>query len=167
MVTWLKTALFRHFSTFSQSISPTILLQKVEKLTKNFSFLAQAPNPKQALMENLGRKFGLDIKINGEYEQLIWKGNPAIPRKGQLSNRWNYFFHGGECGFYDKKHQQTVQVVLSNPPEFGHIDAWFLMKYMSSTDNYKKEVEGVKWTELKPVIDELYESGEVKKKGLE
>jgi hypothetical protein len=49
LVTWLKTALFRHFSTFSQSISPTILLQKVEKLTKNFSFLAQAPNPKQAL----------------------------------------------------------------------------------------------------------------------
>jgi hypothetical protein len=50
LVTWLKTALFRHFSTFSQSNSPTILLQKVEKLTKNFSFLAQAPNPKQALI---------------------------------------------------------------------------------------------------------------------
>jgi hypothetical protein len=53
LVTWLKTALFRHFSTFFQSIpiaiGTAILLQKAEKLTKNFSFLAQAPNPKQAL----------------------------------------------------------------------------------------------------------------------
>jgi hypothetical protein len=59
LVTWLKTALFRHFSTFSQSISPTILLQKVEKLTKNLSFLAQAPNPKQALTWYNEQKAGL------------------------------------------------------------------------------------------------------------
>lgn len=124
-------------------------------------------NDGRVLMENLGKKFGLDIKINEEYEQLISKSNPAIPRKGQLSNRWNYFFHGGECGFYNKKHQQTVEVVLSNPPEFGHIDAWFLLLYMKSTKKYKIEVEGVKWTELKPIINALYESGEVEKIGLE
>jgi hypothetical protein len=46
LIIWLKTALFRHFSPFFQSSNPTILLQKVEKLTKKFSFLAQTPNPK-------------------------------------------------------------------------------------------------------------------------
>jgi hypothetical protein len=51
-----KTALFRHFSTFFQlrSTAPdksgqVMRLQKGKKLTKNSSFLPQAPNPKHAL----------------------------------------------------------------------------------------------------------------------
>jgi hypothetical protein len=44
-----KTALSRHFFSFSQLRSPTMLLQKDEKLTENSSFLPQAPNHKQAL----------------------------------------------------------------------------------------------------------------------
>lgn len=113
------------------------------------------------LMAQLGRKFNLDINILAEYEQLISRRNKAIPRKGELTKRWNYNFHGGECGFYNKKHQQSVEVVLSNPPEFGYIDAWFLMKYMESTKIYKDKVEGVNWFDLKPIISELYTSGAI------
>jgi hypothetical protein len=49
LVTWPKKALFRHFFIFFQFRSSAMRLQKDKKLTKNSSFLAQAPNRKQAL----------------------------------------------------------------------------------------------------------------------
>lgn len=58
------------------------------------------------LMFKLGEKFGLNIEIKEDYEKLISRGNKSIPRRGELSKRWNYSFHGGECGFYNKKHQK-------------------------------------------------------------
>ncbi len=113
------------------------------------------------LMFELGKKFDLDINNVDEYEKLISRSNGNIPRKGKLSERWNYYFHGGECGFYNKKHKQKVEVVLSNPPEFGHLDAWFLFSFMESTEKYKNEIKNVKWQELQTVINELYKSGQI------
>ena len=57
LVAWSKNArpfrsdgaVFRHFFTFFQLRSPTMCLQKGKKLTKNSSFLPQAPNPQHAL----------------------------------------------------------------------------------------------------------------------
>jgi hypothetical protein len=49
LVTWPKKALFRHFFIFFQLRSSAMRLQKGKKLTKNSSFLTQAPNRKQAL----------------------------------------------------------------------------------------------------------------------
>jgi hypothetical protein len=118
-------------------------------------------NDGKQLMEKLGKKFDLDVQIESEYEQLISRNNKLVPRKGELSKKWNYSFHGGECGFYNRKYQQSVEVVLSNSPEFGHLDAWFLMKYMISTTKYKDEVEEIEWSDLKPIINELYELGEI------
>jgi len=115
------------------------------------------------LMFKLGEKYDLDIKTNEDYEKLISRGNKDIPRRGELSKRWNYTFHGGECGFYNKKHQKLVEVVLSNPPEFGHIDSWFLLSYMKSSEKYKKEISGLNWQELKKVVDKLYINGEIQK----
>jgi hypothetical protein len=114
------------------------------------------------LMFELGKKHNLDINIIEDYEKLISKSNKNIPRKGKISERWNYYFHGCECGFFNKKHQQHVEVVLSNPPEFGHIDSWFLLSYMQSTEKYKKEIEGIKWQELQEIINKLYKIGQVK-----
>jgi hypothetical protein len=113
------------------------------------------------LMEKLGKKYSLDIYNEDDYSQLISKNNKLIPRKGELSKRWNYCFHGGECGFYNKKYQQSVEVVLTNPPKFGYIDAWFLMKYMKSTEKYKHNIKDIEWTELKPLLDKLYKSGRI------
>ena len=115
------------------------------------------------LMEQLGRKFNLDISKPDDYQKLISRNNPDIPRKGQLSNRWNYYFHGCECGFYNKKHQQRVEVVLTNPPRFGQIDSWFLLDYMKTTDNYKNELKGINWQELKLVVDKLISEGKIQK----
>ena len=120
-------------------------------------------NDGKKLMFELGKKYDLDIENKEDYEKLISRGNKEIPRRGSLSKRWNYGFHGGECGFYNKKHQQQVEVVLSNSPEFGHIDSWFLLSYMKSTEEYKNEIEGVNWQELKLVIDKLYINGEIQK----
>lgn len=115
----------------------------------------------KTLMENLGKKYSLDIHKEADYLQLISRSNNLIPRKGELSKRWNYAFHGNECGFFNKKHQQLVEVVLTNPPKFGHIDAWFLMNYMQSTEKYKNEVKEIKWTELKPLNANLYKTGRI------
>lgn len=113
------------------------------------------------LMLDLGKKFGLDITIPEEYNSLITRSNKTIPRKGELTKRWNYYFHGVQCGFYNKKHKRTVEVELSNPPEFGELDAWFVMLYMESTEKYKDAVKGVKWTDLKPAIQKLYDRYEI------
>ena len=113
------------------------------------------------LMQKLAQKFELDITNEKDYDKLIERNNVEIPRNGELSKRWNYAFHGCECGFYNKKSKQQVEVVLSNQPEFGHIDSWFLLSYMQSTEKYKKEIEGINWQELKPLIEKLYDSGEI------
>jgi hypothetical protein len=54
LVTWPKKALFRHFFIFFQLRSSAMRLQKGKKLTKNSSFLTQAPNRKQALNDRMG-----------------------------------------------------------------------------------------------------------------
>jgi hypothetical protein len=113
------------------------------------------------LMKELGRKFGLDIHKEEDYIRLVSRSESSIPRKGELSKRWNYSFHGGECRFYNKKHQQTVEVVLTNPPEFGHLDAWFLMLYIESTEKYKDQFAGINYQNLKPLLDKLYKMGEI------
>ena len=118
-------------------------------------------NDGKELMKKLAEKYGLDIENEKDYEKLIEKNNEEIPRNGELSKRWNYAFHGCECGFYNKKHKQQVEVVLSNQPKFGQIDAWFLLSYMESTEKYKKEIEGVNWQQLKPLIEKLYKTGEI------
>ncbi len=113
------------------------------------------------LMEDLGKKYNLDIKIENDYLQLVSRSNSSIPRKGELSKRWNYSFHGGECGFYNKKHQQSIEVVLSNSPNFGYINTWFLMIYMESTEKYKHEIYETRWTDLAPILDQFYKTGEI------
>ncbi|AZA75127.1 DUF6896 domain-containing protein [Chryseobacterium indoltheticum] len=113
------------------------------------------------LMRKLAEKYGLDIENEKDYEKLITKNNEEIPRNGELSKRWNYAFHGCECGFYNKKNKQQVEVVLSNQPEFGHIDSWFLLSYMETTEKYKKEIEGINWQQLEPLIEKLYKTGEI------
>ncbi|MEM1321092.1 MAG: hypothetical protein AAGG75_12635 [Bacteroidota bacterium] len=115
------------------------------------------------LMVKLGKKYGYNINKIQEYEDLIWRGNNSVPRKGQLSNRWNYTFHGGQCKFYNKKHQQIIEVELINPPNFGKLDAWFVFKYLESTEKYKKYVLDVEWSEIKELINQLYKLGEIEK----
>ena len=56
-----------------------------------------------------------------------------------------------------------MEVVLSNPPEFGHIDSWFLLSYMQSVDKYKSEVEEMDWQKLKLIVEKLYVNGKIKK----
>lgn len=113
------------------------------------------------LMKRLGEKFGYDISIEKQFEELIWNGNPNVPRKGQLSERVNYTFHGGECHFHKKKTQQNIEVILSNSPMFGKIDTWFLKQYLDSTEEYKEMFKDMDWQDLKPMLKQLYRSGEI------
>lgn len=143
------------------------LLKKEENNSINLDIFQEAiidyRQEGKELMYKLGEKFGLNINVKEDYEKLITRSNKKIPRRGELSKRWNYSFHGTECGFYNKKHQKQVEVVLTNPPEFGHIDSWFLLSYMQSVDKYKSEVEGMDWQRLKLVVEKLYISGKIKK----
>lgn len=118
-------------------------------------------NEGRQLMQRLGQKFGYDINIQKQYEELIWRGNKNIPRSGKLSERVNYSFHGGECGFHKRKTKQNIEVILSNPPKFGKIDPWFLKAYLDSTNEYKDISKKLEWQELKPMIEELYRNGEI------
>lgn len=115
------------------------------------------------LMIRLGKKFGYDITVQQEYEELIWKRNPKVPRSGKLSEKINYSFHGGDCGFYKIKTQQTIEVRLTNTPKFGKIDAWFLKVFLESTAEYKDIFKNIDWQELKPMLEELYVSCKIEK----
>ena len=107
------------------------------------------------LMQKLGLKYDLDIYKIEDYEKLISRSNKSIPRKGALSKRWNYSFHGGECGFYNKKHQQSVEVILNNSPLFGDLDTYFVMNFLNSTKKYKDSFKNLKWLDLKPIMQEM------------
>jgi hypothetical protein len=80
-----KTALFRHFFTFFQLHSPAMRLQKGKKLTKNSSFLSQAPNPKHALsslkqeVEACQRSVHPSIHMALQLVPLLLKMGFAIP----------------------------------------------------------------------------------------
>ncbi|WP_281979228.1 DUF6896 domain-containing protein [Tenacibaculum mesophilum] len=113
------------------------------------------------LMERLGKKFGYDISIKEQYEELIRKGNSKVPRKGQLSQRVNYAFHGGECHFHKKKTQQNIEVILTNPPKFGKIDSWFLKSFLDSTKEYSELTKNIDWKELKLMVNESYKTGKI------
>lgn len=113
------------------------------------------------LMFELGKKYGLDINDSKDYENLIARSNKNIPRKGELSKNWNYYFHGCECGFLNKKNHKRVEVILSNPPEFGNVNSWFLLSYMQSTEKYKNEIKDMNWQELQKVVQKLYKNNEV------
>ena len=113
------------------------------------------------LMYRLGKKFGYDINIQEEYEDFISRSNTKVPRSGKLSERVNYAFHGGGCGFYKRKTQQNVEVILFNPPKFGKIDAWFLKSFLDSTKEYSELTKDIDWQELKPMLNELYKTGKV------
>lgn len=143
------------------------LLKKEESNDINLDIFQEATidyrQEGKELMFKLGEKYGLNIEVKEDYEKLISRSNKNIPRRGELSNRWNYSFHSGECGFYNKKHQKQVEVVLSNPPEFGHIDSWFLLSYMQSVEKHKSEVAEMDWQKLKLIIEKLYATGKIKK----
>ncbi len=62
---------------------------------------------------------------------------------------------------YNKKHKQTVEVELINPPEFGKLDAWFVMKHLESTEKYKTLIEGIEHHQIRTMISKLYEMGEI------
>ena len=113
------------------------------------------------LMMRLGQKYGYDITIKEQYEELVWKSNPNVPRSGKLSERVNYAFHGGECHFHKRKTQQNIEVVLINPPKFGMIDAWFLKQFLDSTTEYKDLSKEIECEDLNLMLTELYRNGKI------
>lgn len=113
------------------------------------------------LMKRLGDTFGYDISVKEQCEELFWIRNPKVPRKGAISKGVNYAFHGDTCAFYKKKTQQHIEVILSNPPQFGKIDAWFLRSYLDSTKEYAELVKDINWLELKRMLGQLYRNGSI------
>jgi hypothetical protein len=55
------------------------------------------------LMKRLGNKFGYDITIKEQYEELIWKGNSKVPRKGKLSEKSELRISRWRMSFSQKK----------------------------------------------------------------
>ena len=136
---------------FNNNVDPSIIIDAINDYR----------NDGKKLMFDLGNKYNLDIRNYQEYDSLISRSNVLVPRQGTLSKQWNYYFHGAECGFYNKKNKQEVEVVLINSPEFGYLNSWFLLSYMKSTEKYKDFIEGIKWQELELIIDKLYQTGEI------
>lgn len=113
------------------------------------------------LMTRLGKKFGYDITVEEEFQELIRRRNPNVPRRGKLSERVNYAFHGGECAFHKRKTQQNIEGILTNAPKFGALDAWFVKAFLDSTKEYKDASKELDWRELTPMLKELYRTGKI------
>ena len=113
------------------------------------------------LMERLGQKYGYDITVKEEFEELIWRGNPKVFNSAALSKKVNYAFHGGACSFHKRKTQQNIEVILSNLPKFGEIDSWFLKAYLDSTKKYQELSKDMDYQELQTMLNTLYKTGEI------
>jgi len=113
------------------------------------------------LMFRLANKHGLDISKQEDYLKLVSKPHDDIPNGGELSNKWNYYFHGLQCGFHNRKTQQRVEVELINPPNFGVVEAWFLLSFLKSTEGYKHLAENLDWQQLENILEKMYWENEI------
>lgn len=113
------------------------------------------------LMARLGTYYGLDILKDDDYHKLISRSNDKIPRNGALLKKWNYAFHGMECGFYNRETKQNVEVKLLHPPNFGVVESWFLLSYLKSTEQYKNLAENLDWQILQQILSKLYKDNHI------
>ena len=121
------------------------------------AIITEYRNAQQFLMNCLNEEYD----NSNSKDASNWINNGNVPQKGLLKNGWDFTFHGGDCQFFNKESNQTVEVVLSNNPDFAHIDAWFLMQYIESTKKYAKLSEGLRRTDLKTLIQQLYDSNRI------
>lgn len=104
------------------------------------------------LVDRLAEKYTIIKKSENDYAFLFERTFYNIPRKGQLSQRWNFTFHGDACHFYNKKHKQSIEVSLENFYKSEHVDPWFLFEYMKSTHNFKSICENMDWITFKSYL---------------
>jgi hypothetical protein len=81
------------------------------------------------LMERLARKLGAPTSQFSD-DPMFWR---IYGQQGRLDEQWDYFFHGYECGFRNRRTGQDVEVRLGFPGEFGALDPYFFAKFVRST----------------------------------
>lgn len=102
----------------------------------------------------------MDIQDRQHYDELVWVGNKNIPRTGQLNSEWKYSFHGTQCGFY-KRNGQTVEVELSDHPNFRVVEPWFLKEFIDTTSLHNSSIMNLTWQALKKKLEDSYASNQI------
>ena len=85
-----------------------------------------------------------------EFERIsqVWEN---IQNNSQMSDEWNYMFHGLECRFRNNISGQIVDVFLLFENEYGVLDPYFFSNYILTTPN--------KFKHLKILIEDPYKDG--------
>ena len=116
-------------------VNPSIATSKIlEKKHEFFECAKEFRRDANSLMRLICQTFDLNFDtLEGLYEL---KFNKSERQRGSLNSEWNYYFHGVECQFINNQTGQVVEVILSNCPEYGHLDDYFFYNYMKTTQKY-------------------------------
>lgn len=101
------------------------------------TLLKEYRNKAEMLVRKLAQKFDLIIDENYPMNTFnkFKEGIKESPR-GKLDEIWDYYFHGFECRFTNKKTSHQIEVILTFANEYGALDAAFFGKYIKTHPDY-------------------------------
>lgn len=118
-------------------ISPSIETDKILDRTEEIYDAAKSfRNDGIRLMTILGETYGVNTFEDGL--AVIRNKSWDNKQRGKANEEWDFWFHGAECQFKNNKTGQTVELVITNCPEFGALDSYFFLRYVETTPRFKK-----------------------------
>ena len=58
-------------------------------------------------------------------------------QRGKVNDEWDFWFHGAECQFKNRKTGQIIELVITYGSEFGALDSYFFLTYLQTTPKFK------------------------------
>ncbi len=68
----------------------------------------------------------------------IKRQSRANKQRGSVNEDWDFWFHGAECQFVNKKTGQLIELIITNGTEFGALSDYFFLNYIRTTPKFQK-----------------------------
>ncbi|MFK8054791.1 MAG: hypothetical protein AB8F78_01620 [Saprospiraceae bacterium] len=153
----------RYISTIR--INPAIETGSIQKILDDIHLAAISfKEDGVKLMEILGNTYEInpfDLKAIGKL-----KSKSRVNRqRGAVNQDWNFWFHGAECQFENRRTGQIVEIVVDYCPEYGALDSFFFLRYIDTTPAFIKlsEFFAGDWKSLSKALDMLEERGNLRR----
>ncbi|WGH76178.1 hypothetical protein P8625_03140 [Tenacibaculum tangerinum] len=118
-------------------IVPSISTKTVlENLNKFYQCIELFDKTAHSLMNLMAETFDIDLNNSSEIYDL--KKNRSEKQRGQINDEWKYYFHGKGCSFTNIITEQFLDVQIINGLEFGELDAYYLLKFIQTTESLKE-----------------------------
>lgn len=107
-------------------------------------------------MAQLAFEFDFEIKYPISFPKTVYR---HYNNKGTLKGEWSFYFHGSHCRFEHLNTGQVLEVLFTQSPEFGYIDAFFFSVYINTTEKHKWLATIMSQDDIDIAIDLLVQEG--------